>query len=102
MTLKIDKTEAYLKNISEKTDSIENYAYVHTKQLEDLIAIESEKVEELKAMNQRQAKENKFNFPFVLSGTVFGYSGLHIMMYGVEDFKQKLITIFDSTIGFFV
>jgi histidinol-phosphate/aromatic aminotransferase/cobyric acid decarboxylase-like protein len=57
---------------------------------------------ELKAINSRQAKESKFNFPFVAFGAVCGYSAIHISVNGVESYKALLIAAFDYTVGLFL
>lgn len=58
--------------------------------------------DELKMINSRQAKESKFNFPFVAFGAVCGYSAIHISVNGVESYKALLIAAFDYTVGLFL
>ena len=70
--------------------------------LDTLIAIETDKVEELKAMNLRQAKQDRFNLPFVVAGTFFGYSAVHIALYGADSYREFLIVSFDYLTGFFL
>lgn len=71
-------------------------------QNEELLQINESISTELKAINVRQNKENKFNFPFVLSSFLFGSSGVYIAVYGVAEYKVLLNSIFDFTFGLFV
>ena len=76
-----------------------NLTLITHKKLDDLIEIEAKKIDVIESMNKRQAKESKFNFPFVFFGTVFGYSAVHISIYGAEHYKAKLIFFFDLVAG---